>query len=282
MIKVERSYHENGVIAAESPQMDGVPHGTVRHWHANGILAMEIPMNHGVIDGTVKQWNDKGDLIATSELKNGTGVLRTLNPDQGIDGESTYVNGKLTGRQLCFSGGDLIGIVYWLENKKVTEKRYREACKHHRNLPQYDDDRKQLGPTWLQKMGRAGIERPQQPIQNVDELPLKLLQGPRVREALAWLEESNQLSRSLGEATERDESIVFVKKLYGLGAIALHAVEINGGPNDNQNTGRIVIELPRDQRQRKDLWKFCGDIARETGFDSELDVGQRYLFLMLD
>lgn len=280
MGKVERAYYDDGALRAEGALLDGVPDGLHREWHPNGVLAKETPYTRGIIDGTVRQWNDEGELIAESTLPNGSGILRTVCPEQGIRGEMTFVKGKLTGRQLAyFDTGELAGETYWLENEKVSKKRYLEACKQNPSLPRYEDEPRSGAKNAARK--KAG-KPPGQHGQPLDELPLKLLQGPRVREALAWLQESRQPSRSLGEATGQDESIRLVKALYSLGAVAVHAVEINGGADEDQNTGRIIIELPQDRQQRKNLLEFCGELARDAGFDSESDLGQRYVLLMLD
>jgi hypothetical protein len=188
--------------------------------------------------------------------------------------------GKWTGRQLAyFEDGELAGASYWLSNEKVSKKRYSEACKRNPNLPQYDGELRSLAkkPT-RKKAVKVTIHLSQQP----DELPSKLLQGPCMREALVWLEESRAPSRSLGEAMGQDESIRLVKKLYSLGAVTVHAVEIDGGATEDQNTGRLVIELPQDQKRRAMLLKFCGKIAREAGFHPAPDVAQRYMYLTLD
>jgi antitoxin component YwqK of YwqJK toxin-antitoxin module len=280
MTKIDRTYHDNGAIATEGMEIDGIPHGIVRHWHPNGVPAMEIPMDHGIIDGVVKQWNEKGELIAVSELNHGTGVLRTLAPEQGIDGEITYVNGKLTGRQISYCAGELMGVSYWLDDKKVSRKRYLEACKENPALPRYEDDRK-LGKTWQEKIKKPVLSKPETAQAVSDELPLQLLRGSHVREALAWLEETRQPSRSVGEAIEQEESIRLIKKLYNLGAVSVHAVEIDGGPADDQNTGRLVIEMPREKLARAKLLRFCGTLAREEGFDPESDLNQDYVLLML-
>ncbi len=279
MIREQRSFHENGTLRADGNLVNGSPHGLHREWHSNGVLAKETPYAYGLIDGTVRQWNAEGELIAESELPGGTGVLRSFYPEQGLNDEMTFVKGKLTGRQRCHCGGELMATVYWLENEKVSKKRYLEACKQNPNLPRYEDElRTRAKNPMLKKTVKfpSGLSQPR------DELPLKLLKGPRVREALSWLEESRQPSRSVSEATGQDESIRLVKKLYGLGAVAVHAVEIDGEPAEEQNTGRIVIELSQDQEKRRELLKFCGKLARKEGFDPDPDVGQRYMLLMLD
>jgi MORN repeat variant len=281
MNDADRAYYKDGQLRAEGTIVNGEPHGIHRQWHPNGVLAQEIPYNHGIIDGTVQQWDKEGKLVATSEIKKGTGVLRTIDLDQGIDGEMAYVDGKMTGRQLTYCGGELMGIVYWLENRKVSRKRYLLACDENPRFPRYGNDEK-LGPTWLSKVQKAQGSAPEIVFQADDTLPLKLLKGSNVREALSWLEESCEPERSLGEASSQEESIRLVKELYDSGAASVHAVEINGTSTQDQNSGRLVIELPKDHKARQKLFNICKIYARKQGFDPDQDLGQQYLLLMLD
>jgi hypothetical protein len=281
MIDEGRRYHDNGKIRCIRPLVDGVPHGIHQEWYPNGVLKEETPFNHGIIDGTVKYWDDKGKLLGASEINNGTGVLHYWISEQEMRGEGSYVDGKLTGRWVSYLGGELGRIQYWLENKKVSRKRYDEACKHNPKFPRYGDDR-ELGPTWLQKAKKSGQIKPAKPREVTDDLPLRLLQGEGVREALTWLQKSRQPSRWLGEATDQEDSIDLVKRLYRLGAVSVNAVEIQGEPQGEQSTGRLVIELPKEKRSRAKLLRLCGKLAEQHGFDPMPDAGQRYLFLMLD
>jgi hypothetical protein len=281
---IERSYYDDGNLRAEGELLDGVvPHGVHRQWHPNGVLAMETPYDHGIIDGTFKQWNDKGELIVQCEITKGTGVLRQWHPNLNGYGELPFVGGKMTGRQrTLFDDGEISGEVYWLEDRKVSKKRYLEACRKNPTLPRYEDDaptRRNRPP----KKQTAKSEEHHAAIPNeLDGLAVKLLHGTRVHEALSWLEESREPSRSLGEATDQDESTRLVKKLYRLGAVGVHAVEIAGEATEDQNTGRVVIELPQDQERRSKLLKFCGKLARDMGFDPDTDVGQRFVLVMID
>ncbi len=60
------------------------------------------------------------------------------------------------------------------------------------------------------------------------------------------------------------------------------AVEIEKYPGGMENTGKLVIELPVDPAARTSVFDWAAAIARESGFDGDIDVGQRYLFVMLD
>lgn len=280
MNTVKRTYYPDGSIESEVTLVDGLPEGVSRHWHPNGILAAELPVRRGIPEGVGKQWNEKGELLGTFEIKDGTGIQRHWNPDGTLRAEMPWLHGKTTGRfRAYYEDGELAGDVYWLENEKVSKKRYMEACEHNPELPRYDEPERPARKPRGKKKAPDPLAGPTTPS---DEFELQLLAGPAVREAMEWLEETREPSRSLGEATGQDESIRFVKELYALGAVTVHAVEIDGAPSEDQNTGKLVIELPQDQEKRDKLLDFCGELAIEQGFDPDPDIGQRYLFLMLD
>jgi antitoxin component YwqK of YwqJK toxin-antitoxin module len=276
----ERSFYEDGNVRAECTLVDGLPHGVTRHWHPNGALALEIPMSHGLIDGIVSQWTDARVLLGTSQITRGTGVYRRWHPNGVLACETPMVDGRTTGRERFFwDDGTLIEESFYIENNKVSKKRYREACETDATLPRYEEESTPR-PTKATKR-RVPKALRLSPAQ-LDEVPLNLLQGQSVREALSWLSETKQPSRTLGEAMSPDDSLSFIKELYTLGAVAVHAVEIDGTAEKVQNTGRLVIELPVQAARRRKLFKFCGQVARDLGFDPDADTGQRYLLLMLD
>lgn len=275
MRRLQRTYYEDGTLRTEGAFLNGKAHGLHRRWHPNGMLAEELLMIHGVPDGVAKHWNEQGVLLGSFEIKNGTGVQCLWHPNGRLMGEFSWVDGQWTGRQRAyFEDGELAGETYWLGNEKVSRKRYHQACAQNPNLPRYQDK------------GSVPLAQPEKdPIPRGDitrTLAVHLLQGSRVREALAWLQESRQPSRSLGEATGQDQAIQLITKLYSLGAVTIHAVQINGDPAEDQNTGHLVIELPQEQKQRRKLLRFCGRLARAAGFDPEPDLGQRYMLVTLD
>jgi MORN repeat variant len=280
VIKVERSYHEDGSLRSEVTLVDGLPHGVTRHWHPKGVLASEIPITHGVVDGIVKQWNQKGELLGSYEMKKGTGVIRQWYENGQLQGEISMIDNDLTGRQLGFTeDGELIVELYRIRGKEVSRKRYMAACQKNPALPQYEE-LKVPRVRWPKPKKSAKGASPGMVVD--DAIPLGLLKESNAREALSWLEESCEPSRSLGEATSQEDSIRLVKKLYELGAVRVHAVKIDGRPEEDQNSGKIVVELPQDSKQRKRLLKVAGKLGEKLGFEAEPDMGQRYTLIMLD
>ena len=124
---------------------------------------------------------------------------------------------------------------------------------------------------------------------DADVFAQRLLSHPTATEARAWLRRDDGVSRTLGESDSPEQAIQFVDELYAAGAICVTATEIDAyetemleGVARHENTGHLILELPADSRARKQLFRIQGKIARELGFDPTEDIGQRYLYCMLD
>jgi hypothetical protein len=109
----------------------------------------------------------------------------------------------------------------------------------------------------------------------------KLL-ASRKAEALAWLKGGSAKSfRNIGELDTTEESIAFIQRLYSLGAKTVLAVKIIEW-EQGENTGNLLVELPRDRFLRSELFAFGKQHAESMGFDDTEDMGQRYLYFKLD
>lgn len=125
----------------------------------------------------------------------------------------------------------------------------------------------------------AGCEMGGYSTENPDEFCIKLLAKGR-EETRDWLRSGPK--NTLGEIQTNAESQSFVRSLYELGAPHVFAVEIDKYPGGMENTGRLVIELPSDPELRPGVIKLAAKIAHEQGFDAYSDVGQKYVFVVLD
>ena len=111
----------------------------------------------------------------------------------------------------------------------------------------------------------------------------ELLDTPNKAEALSWLEESTDESfRTVGELNSNEKSFDLIDGAYKVGAIEVWAVEIDTYPDGSQNTGKLVIRLPGGWDARRRVFEWCGERAEDLGFDRDGDVGQEYLFVMVD
>jgi hypothetical protein len=117
-----------------------------------------------------------------------------------------------------------------------------------------------------------------------DALPTKLLAHPTAIEARAWLTLDDGISRTLGESDLPSLSRALVERFYTAGAVRVTATEISryeqeslDGVDCHENTGRLVVELPKNAQGRRKVFRLAAKIARGLGFDPTEDVGQRYL-----
>lgn len=113
-----------------------------------------------------------------------------------------------------------------------------------------------------------------------DEFCLNLINNTNSAEVLPWLRDGNK-PRSLGVIGSTKESIEFVEEAFEAGAVQVFAVEIDD-EDDFENTGKLCIELPDNLLLRTKILDWTGKIAAEQGYEQEPDVGQRYVFVMLD
>lgn len=114
--------------------------------------------------------------------------------------------------------------------------------------------------------------------QNPDDFCIQLLRQGN-REARDWLRESPE--HTLGVMANL-ESQKFINEVYLLGVPGAFAVEIHKYAGSAENTGKLVIELPAEPEKRPGVIKWAAKIAHEQGFDAFSDVGQKYVFIMLD
>lgn len=116
----------------------------------------------------------------------------------------------------------------------------------------------------------------------------QLISAPNAKEAREWLQTGRARGFALvtlGELNSTEESLALVEEAYAAGAVTVTAVEISDYPDilgGCQNTGHLVVTLPDDPSERAEVLAWIGKIAEEQGFDAETDVGQRYVFVMLD
>lgn len=274
----EKTYYPDGKLEGEVTYVNGHVNGVTRHWHPNGVLEFEIPVRNDIVDGTAKFWNDKGELLGTYEIRNGNGIQKAWHQDGSLAAELTLVGGAWTGRQRTyFPGGELIGETYWLNSKQVSKKKYLEACKKNPSLPRYDDEpQAKVDVTTRPKGPTAQNESEQE-----DSLTEQLVAAPGSREVLEWLQEG-PATRTLGELATREASIELVKEVYDLGASKVMAVKIDRYPDGQENTGKLVICLPKEKVARKKLFAWAAEKAEKQGYDPEPDAGQKHLFVMLD
>jgi len=280
-IEVEKSYYPNGKLKSERSYKNGIPHGLHREWYENGILASEHVFKEFVTEIS-RFWDEQGNLLIENNIVNGTGIEITWDPVNELRSEVNWLNGKWTGRfRTYWSDGTICGDIYWIKNRKVSKKKYMEMCKVDKSLPQYDDlkESEKISKKSRKKKASKGKKTA---TSNDDKFYENLFSEKEMVEALSWLTESNVPERSLGECQNQEDSVEFVNEFYKVGAVRVWVFDIDGKPDEEQNSGRLIIELPKNSQKRKKLLDKCGEIGEELGFELEPDTGQKYTLLMLD
>jgi hypothetical protein len=97
-------------------------------------------------------------------------------------------------------------------------------------------------------------------------------------DAVTWIRSKKH---TLGEMTWA-ASRRAVEKLVELGAVVVHACEIDSYEDQMENTGHLVVDLPTTSRARAALLKEIDRLARQQGFEGDPDDGQRYAYVGLD
>ena len=79
-----------------------------------------------------------------------------------------------------------------------------------------------------------------------------------------------------------EESVHLADAAYSAGAKAIFAVDIDHYPGDGENTGHLIVELPRAPASRRAVVEWAAPIAHEQGYDAYGDVGQKFIYVKLD
>lgn len=120
--------------------MNGRTHGLKRDYHPNGQLAAEISYKNGLQHGTAKIWAADGRFLGEYALEHGTGLGKVWYDNGDLHSEVFLLKGLPTGRQKAwYEDGVSVPDTYWIRGKKVSRKKYFEACKIDSELPRYPE-----------------------------------------------------------------------------------------------------------------------------------------------
>lgn len=226
-----------------------------------------------------KSDSDEGPRPPETPTRDGMphGIWREWYANGQLKSELPFIDGALVGRQIVYADdGEVLAEAYWVNNCRISRKKYEEARKSDPSLPEY-------AARTTSKTSPSRNPPSSRPVSSVDDEFLQsLVDDENTTDALAWLQETDVPPRSLGESSNLAASIDLTEALYALGAIKVHAIEIVGAPDEPQNSGKIIIQVPERPAMRRKLFAFVGEIAIEMGFDPEIDTGQRLLLIMLD
>ncbi len=116
-------------------------------------------------------------------------------------------------------------------------------------------------------------------LENPDDFCKELLANNNPQELKTWLYDGKS---TLGEMQTNEKSVSLANKAYEAGAINIYGIDLEVDPELGSNTGMLVVELPDEKEERQLVLDWAAPIAHKQGFDAYSDVGQRYVFVMLD
>ena len=168
-----------------------------------------------------------------------------------------------------------MGTEYYNMDKKVSRKKYLEACKINPTLPRYEDDA--LESAELEIVGT--YQKRDEPISEFDRQKHQnfineFLRKPNYEEARQWL--AGDENRFIGEMTP-EASREWIGEGYQAGAIKILAVDIA-----DDTTNCLIVELPPKGKKRERVFRWSNQRAQSDGFDPDLDWGQNELFVFFD
>jgi hypothetical protein len=110
-----------------------------------------------------------------------------------------------------------------------------------------------------------------------DEVAREELAEPNHAEAREWLRDPSHI---LFEGS-REHVIALVDQFYHAGAPKVYVTGIDR-LMDSDVTATIVVELPAEKGARKKVFDAEASWQKDAGEDPALDVGQKYLRILLD
>ncbi len=215
-------------------------------------------------------------------MEHGTGVWKMWNDHERAVMETAMQNGAHHGRfRMVLEDGEIFASSYWHHGRQVSQKRYLALCETDPTLPRYDN----LRAAPKRRKPAPGKNPPEKSVEERsrhDGLIARLLNS-RKAEARIWLRSSpDENAFTLGELPTTRQSLELAEEAYTAGAVTVLAVEINDCENGQQNSGKLVIELPKAKAKRKRIIAWVNEQAELQGFDPESDNGETHLFLPLD
>lgn len=271
--EVRRTFHRNGVVAAEENFSGQKLHGRRRTWHRNGKLASVEFYRDGLLHGVCRQWNENGALLGSFRMEHGTGVQKSWHDNGRLNLEFSTVSGGFYGRsRLWLQDGTLLSDQIYFQGRIVTPDEYRKASANDSCLPKLK--------------GRIGKSRPknrttQKLIHHV--FVSSLLRKQNRSEARTWLNTDVKAARSLGHFKRTSDAVKFVQELYQAGAVKVIVQDVYHGKRGDQFADALLVRLPKTLKARQAIRKACEILrSRKLGaVEPENDFGEMHLFLSM-
>lgn len=273
---VQQSHFRNGQLREKLTVKRGRMHGIARTWHPDGILAAEQHFKNGLLHGRCRQWDESGKLLGEFVMRHGTGVQREWHDNGQLKIEVSTVGGQFCGRnRIWLRDGTLISERFYLHGRQVTSARYAEAAAKDESLPRYAEK-----PARLPKKSRTTMRRIHQTF--VDGV----LEKPGQKEARSWFSSgaAAKRTRSLGRFRSERIAVAFIESLYAAGTPEVVVPGIYCDKRGNEFADGLLVRLPRSKAVRDRIRKLCATLRRRWlgVVQPDRDIGETHLYLSLE
>jgi hypothetical protein len=221
------------------------------------------------------------------ELPSGKRIFRTFDPDGSLVREQQSYGLLDIGITYVFSGGAKIEETYFSKKKLVGRRAYEKARGNYPDMPEPDTVMEDWGTDVLRSAALESREhkleskRHQANADNArdkDNFCKERLREGKTEDAVEWIRTKGH---TLGErdplGTKR-----LVERLVAAGCLKIWACEIDTYEDGAENTGHLVIKLPKARSARAKVFNMIDRLARETGYSGPLDDGEQYAYVKLD
>lgn len=221
------------------------------------------------------------------QLPSGKTIMRDFAPDGSL-AEETHVYGSLDiGIASVFINGAKIEETYFYKGKLVGRRTYEKARIKYPDMPEPDAAMEDWGTEILRGVAEEKSEHNLESKRHKpnsgkarkhDDFCEKRLRTGKTEDAIDWIKIKGH---TLGER-DWPGSKRLVARLVAAGCPKVWACEVDTYENGIENTGHLVVELPKVQAPRSKVFKMIDRLARETGYSGPFDDGQKYAYIKLD
>ena len=221
------------------------------------------------------------------QLPSGKQIIRKFDADGRMISESHAYGLIDISIQSHFSAGVKVSETYIVNKRLVSRKRYDQVREAYADMPPSDPNIEDVGAQLIKGMrderrewGKAARSHvpDRAAAAKTDAFCQSMLEKGKTANALTWIKSKKH---TLGELSH-SRSRKIIERLAELGAKRVLVCDVDQYDNGEENTGQLVVDLPKDSVKRKSLFREVDRLAAKQGFRGEFDNGQQYVYVGLD
>ena len=221
------------------------------------------------------------------KLPSGKQIFRDFDANGSLVREQQSYGLLEIGISYDFRGGAKIEETYFSKKKLVGRRRYEKARAKYPDMPEPDKGMEDWGTHLLRARAEetrkrnleSKVHKPSPDAARAqDGFCQERLRAGKTQDAIKWIRDSG---RTLGER-DRSGSKRLLQRLALAGCVKIWACEIDTYEDGTENTGHLVIELPKAKAARAKVLKMIDRVARQTGYSGPFDDGQQCAYVKLD